>query len=71
MTHDLAKQLSQYLFLFSFLFLFFFSFLLVSKDQTYCQGRNGEGWRSGVIDRSILQNGVMCYVREQYYLAMV
>jgi len=36
-----------------------------------CQGRNGEGRRNRVIDKSTFWNGVVYYVREEYYLAIV
>jgi len=37
----------------------------------FCQGQNGGGWRSKVIDKSILWNRVVYYVRGEYYLALV
>jgi len=36
-----------------------------------CQGRNGGGWRNRVIDKSTLWNGVVYFVREEYYLAIL
>jgi len=36
-----------------------------------CQRQNSRGQRSKVIDKSTLQNRVMYYIREEYYLAMV
>jgi len=41
-----------------------------------CQGQNSRGWnsrgqRNRVIDKSILWNGVIYYVGEEYYLAIV
>jgi len=37
----------------------------------HCQEWNGGGWRNGVIDKSTLWNGVMYYIGEEYYLAIV
>ena len=36
-----------------------------------CQGQNSRGQRNRVIDKSILWNGVIYYVGEEYYLAIV
>ena len=36
-----------------------------------CQERNFGGWRCKVIDKSTLWDGVMYYVGEEYYLAIV
>jgi len=37
----------------------------------FYQGWNCRGWRCRVIDKSTLWNGVMYYVTEEYYLAIV
>jgi len=42
-----------------------------SSKLCMCQEWNCRGWRSKVIDKSTLWNGVMYYVREEYYLVMV
>jgi len=36
-----------------------------------CQGQNGGGQRNRVIDKSTLWNGVVYYIGEEYYLAIV
>jgi len=36
-----------------------------------CQGWNFRKWRCRVIDKSTLWSGVMYYIREEYYLAIV